>query len=122
MDERLARPSHIPLARRIDADLEFEGGRNAVHCFEAIVLGRLTMRVQIDESGCDHKSGRVRKEKVPTAYDGHGGGERPLFRSFLTAIDAGRRPSPSAAESMESHRIAYAAMESARTGRIIDLG
>jgi predicted dehydrogenase len=70
----------------------------------------------------DHKSGRVRKEKIPTAYDGHGGGERPLFRDFLAAISSGRSPSPTAAESMESHRIAFAAMESAQTGRIVDLG
>lgn len=69
----------------------------------------------------DHKSGRVRKEKIPTAYDGHGGGERPLFRDFLDAIATGREPSPSAAESMESHRIAFAAMESARTGQIVRL-
>jgi len=69
----------------------------------------------------DHKSGKIRSEKIPTAYDGHGGGERPLFRDFLTAIEQGTAPSPSAAESLESHRIAFAAMESARTGRIIDL-
>ena len=38
----------------------------------------------------DHRTGRVRSEKVPTAYDGHGGGERPLFRDFLRAIGTGR--------------------------------
>ncbi|MFN8051034.1 MAG: Gfo/Idh/MocA family oxidoreductase [Acidimicrobiales bacterium] len=69
----------------------------------------------------DHKSGRITKERIPTAYDGHGGGERPLFRDFLRAVETGSTPSPSAAESMESHRIAYAAMESARTGRIVRL-
>jgi len=69
----------------------------------------------------DHKSGKIRKQRIPTAYDGHGGGERPLFRDFLAAIEAGREPSPSATESLESHRIAFGAMESARTGRIIDL-
>lgn len=69
----------------------------------------------------DHKSGRVRKEKIPTAYDGHGGGERPLFRQFLRAVGAGATPPTSAAESLASHRIAFAAMESARTGQIIEL-
>jgi len=69
----------------------------------------------------DHKSGRVRKEKIPTAYDGHGGGERPLFRQFLRAVGSGATPPTSAAESLASHRIAFAAMESARTGQIIDL-
>jgi predicted dehydrogenase len=69
----------------------------------------------------DHKSGRVRREQVPTAYDGHGGGERPLFRDFLGAIDSGSQPSVSAHQSLESHRIAFAAMESARTGSVINL-
>ena len=69
----------------------------------------------------DHRTGRVRSEKVPTAYDGHGGGERPLFRDFLAAIDSGGQPSVSARASVESHRIAFAAMESARTGTVVDL-
>ena len=69
----------------------------------------------------DHATGRIRRERVPTAFDGHGGGERPLFQSFLDAVDTGSPPSPSARESLESHRIAFAAMESARTGQIIDL-
>ena len=69
----------------------------------------------------DHASGRVRKERVPTAYDGHGGGERPLFRDFLRAVETGSAPSVSAEQSLESHRIAFAAMESARTGRVVDL-
>ena len=70
----------------------------------------------------DHKSGKVHNLRVPAAYDGHGGGERPLFRDFLGAIATGGAPMVSAAQSVESHRIAFAAMESARTGRIIDLG
>ena len=69
----------------------------------------------------DHRSGRVRAEKVPTAYDGHGGGERPLYRDFLRAIRTGAQPSVSARDSLESHRIAYAAMESAHTGNVVDL-
>jgi predicted dehydrogenase len=69
----------------------------------------------------DHKSGRIRREKIPTAYDGHGGGERPLFRDFLSAIEHGVEPSPSAEESLESHRIAFAAMEAARTSTVVDL-
>lgn len=69
----------------------------------------------------DHRTGRVRSEKVPTAYDGHGGGERPLFRDFLAAIDTGGQPSVSARDSVESHRIAYAAMQSASTGAVVDL-
>ena len=69
----------------------------------------------------DHKTGRVHKERIPTAFDGHGGGERPLFRDFLHAIEHGTQPSVSAEDSVESHRIAFAAMESARTGQVVDL-
>ena len=69
----------------------------------------------------DHRSGRVRRVKVPTAYDGHGGGEAPLFVEFLDAIRNGTEPSVSAAESLESHRIAFAAMESATSGRVVEL-
>ncbi|MEZ5267004.1 MAG: hypothetical protein R2789_00035 [Microthrixaceae bacterium] len=50
----------------------------------------------------DHRSGRVRRVKVPTAYDGHGGGEAPLFIEFLDAIRNGHEPSVSAAESLEA--------------------
>jgi predicted dehydrogenase len=69
----------------------------------------------------DHKSGRTAKVPIPTAFDGHGGGERPLFRDFLAALETGTEPAVSARQSVESHRIAFAAMESARTGTVIDL-
>ena len=70
----------------------------------------------------DHKSGSTRKERIPTAYDGHGGGERPLFREFLTAVATGIPSTVSAKVSAESHRIAFAAMESAATQQVINLG
>jgi len=69
----------------------------------------------------DHKSGRIRKQRVPTAYDGHGGGEQPLFREFLSAVSTGRPSAVSAKVSAESHRIAFAAMESAATNQVISL-
>jgi predicted dehydrogenase len=69
----------------------------------------------------DHVSGRVRSVRIPTAYDGHGGGEMPLFRDFLRAVRTGTQPMVSAAESVESHRIAFAAMQSASDGGVVDL-
>ena len=69
----------------------------------------------------DHRTGRVRHEKIPAAYDGHGGGEFPLFRDFLRAIATGTQPSVSAQDSLESHRIAYAAMEAAHSNQTIRL-
>jgi predicted dehydrogenase len=69
----------------------------------------------------DHRTGHVRREKIPAAYDGHGGGEAPLFRDFLCAIATGAQPSVSAQDSLESHRIAYAAMQAARRHETIHL-
>ena len=69
----------------------------------------------------DHLTGKVRNERIPTAYDGHGGGEMPLFRDFLQALRTGTEPLVSAADSVESHRIAFAAMQSAAGGDVVDL-
>jgi len=69
----------------------------------------------------DHATGRVKTIRVPTAYDGHGGGERPLFRDFLTAIRTGREPLASGTASLESHRIAFAAMRSAEGAGVVRL-
>lgn len=69
----------------------------------------------------DHRSGRVRRLRIPTAFDGHGGGEAPLFRDFLRAVRTGSEPSVSASDSVESHRIAFAAMESAASGSVVTL-
>lgn len=68
-----------------------------------------------------HKSSHVRSIPVPVAYDGHGGGERALFADFLDAVATGREPRVSARESLESHRIAFAAMESTASARVISL-
>lgn len=72
-------------------------------------------------SVADHRTGRVHHERLPPAYDGHGGGERPLFLDFLAAVRDGRAPRTSARASLESHRIAFAAMRSAATGETVTL-
>lgn len=69
----------------------------------------------------DHKSGRRRRLHIPAAYDGHGGGERPLFVDFLDAVRTGCEPRSSIRGSIDSHRIAFAAMRSARDGVVVEL-
>lgn len=69
----------------------------------------------------DHKSGRIRRVRVPAAFDGHGGGERPLFADFLDAVRTRHEPRVSARASLESHRIAFAALRSAATGEVVRL-
>lgn len=70
----------------------------------------------------DHATGEVRRERVAPAFDGHGGGEAPLLRDFLDALATGREPRTSARASLESHRIAFAAMTAAAEGRVVELG
>ncbi|MFM7069647.1 MAG: Gfo/Idh/MocA family oxidoreductase, partial [Actinomycetes bacterium] len=69
----------------------------------------------------DHASGSVHEVRVPTAFDGHGGGERPLFRDFLGALRTGTQPVASGRASLESHRIAFAAMRSATGAGVVSL-
>jgi len=69
----------------------------------------------------DHKSGRTRRVRLPATFDGHGGGERPLFLDFLDAIRTGRQPTSSGRASLDSHRIAFAAMRSAAEGVVVEL-
>lgn len=69
----------------------------------------------------DHKSGRARRISLPHTYDGHGGGERPLFSDFL-----GPRSGPGTSRrhlggGLDSHRIAFAAMQSAAEGVVVHL-
>ena len=69
----------------------------------------------------DHVSGRRRTVRIPNSFDGHGGGERPLFVDFLDAVRTGGEPRSSIRHSIESHRIAFAAMRSAREGVVVEL-
>ena len=54
--ERLRRLADM-LAR--NNDLEFERGRHAIAGLEAVVFIGLTVRVEVNESGCDDKAGRI---------------------------------------------------------------
>ena len=69
----------------------------------------------------DHVSGKVRRIPIPTATDGHGGGERPLFEDVLHALGTGAEPRTSIRGAIPSHVLAYAAMEAAHTGTVVDL-
>ena len=69
----------------------------------------------------DHRGGPTHHEHLPATFDGHGGGERPLFLDFLAAVRDGREPRTSARASLESHRIAFAALRSAEIGETVRL-
>ncbi|MDZ7732624.1 MAG: Gfo/Idh/MocA family oxidoreductase [Acidimicrobiia bacterium] len=68
-----------------------------------------------------HKSGRRRRVRIPPTFDGHGGGESPLIADFLGAVRGEHPARSTAAEALESHRIAFAALRSADEGVAVDL-
>jgi len=59
VDQRLPFPGAIPLRHRRNTHLHFERGGYAIPGFEAVVLRRLPMRVQIDEARRHHQSGNI---------------------------------------------------------------
>lgn len=68
----------------------------------------------------DHKSGRSRDVELPAAAGTHGGADPRLFRAFLAAVRGETPPITSAAESMWSHRMAFAADRAAREGSVVE--
>lgn len=66
----------------------------------------------------DHKTGATRYLELPDAAGSHGGSDPKLFRAFLAAVRGEAPPMTSAAESMWSHRMAFAADRSARDATV----
>lgn len=69
----------------------------------------------------DHKSGHRRREPLPRSTGGHGGGDHRLFAGFLAAIRGDAEPLTTARESLQSHRMAFAAERSADEGVVVPL-
>jgi predicted dehydrogenase len=67
----------------------------------------------------DHKTGKVRVVDLPAIDGTHGGADPRLFEAFLAAVRGEAQPVTSAAESLWSHRMAFAADRSARERRIV---
>ena len=59
IDQRLAFALRVPGPDRVYAHLQFQRGGDAVASLEAVVLRRLSVRMQVDETGGDHQSGGV---------------------------------------------------------------
>ena len=69
----------------------------------------------------DHKTGRRRERRFPASLAPHGGGDARLFTSFLAAVRGDAAPATTAAESLQSHRMAFAADRAQRESRVIEL-
>ncbi len=68
---------------------------------------------------CDHKTGATRALELASEAGAHGGSDPRLFRAFLAAIRGECDPLTTAAESLWSHRMAFAADRAAREGVVI---
>ena len=69
----------------------------------------------------DHRTGAVEPVPIEAAAGGHGGGDVGIVSSFLRAVATGTTPLTSAADSVESHVLAFAAEEARVSGQVIDL-
>lgn len=67
----------------------------------------------------DHKTGNTRDVSLGQAAGSHGGADPFLFRAFLAAVQGNGVPLTTAAESLWSHRMAFAADRAARDGVVI---
>ncbi|NND04570.1 MAG: Gfo/Idh/MocA family oxidoreductase [Acidimicrobiia bacterium] len=69
----------------------------------------------------DHATGRTEKIAVDVAQGSHGGGDSGLLAAFLADVETGSAPLTSAAESVESHVLAFAAEEARLSGKTVDV-
>jgi predicted dehydrogenase len=69
----------------------------------------------------DHVTGDPDEIPIPLATSGHGGGDDGILEAFIESIESGAPPATSAAESMESHLLAFLAEEARLNGTVIDV-
>jgi predicted dehydrogenase len=67
----------------------------------------------------EHRGGPRRRVRVPLSLGGHGGADHRLFAGFLAAVRGEAKPLTTAAESLTSHQMAFAADRAEREGRVI---
>ena len=67
----------------------------------------------------DHKSGATRRIELASARTAHGGADPRLFQGFLAAVRGEAEPLTTAAESLWSHRMAFAAHRAAEEGVVV---
>ena len=68
-----------------------------------------------------HLTGEVEEVSIPPVASGHGGGDAGIIEAFLDSIELGKPPSTSAAESIESHLLAFLAEEARLERTVIDV-
>lgn len=118
--------------------LEFDGGASAVFtmtAFTAATRGRTTRIFGtkgelVGDSATiavtDFLTGRTRTldSRGSAAGGGHGGGDEGLFEAFIAAVATGDRSKILSGpdETLESHRMVFAAERARRSGRVVAVG
>jgi predicted dehydrogenase len=69
----------------------------------------------------DHATGRARQVPIAPTGGSHGGGDAGIIEGFVDSIELGLPPATSAAESLESHLLAFLAEESRLSGEVIEV-
>lgn len=69
----------------------------------------------------DHISGRGETVAIPPAPGGHGGGDAGIIEAFVAFVDGRAAPVTTAAQSFESHLLAYLSEEARLSGQVIDV-
>jgi predicted dehydrogenase len=69
----------------------------------------------------DHIDAKEEHVPIPRASSGHGGGDDGIIEAFLESVEFGVAPATSAAESLESHLLAFLAEEARLNGTVIDV-
>ena len=72
----------------------------------------------------NHRTGGVQRFRYPAEVDqtsGHGGGDDGLMRHFVQVMKGEAQPQTSAHDSLESHRMAFAAEEARREEKTISM-
>ncbi len=69
----------------------------------------------------DHATGAIETIPIGVPEGGHGGGDVGVIQEFLAAVAASRPPLTVAADSLESHVLAFAAEQARLTGEVLDM-
>ena len=116
--------------------MEYENGASAVlhmhgHSHEenrtmrydgtrATLRGRFGRQQVIEVT--DHARANTEVVEVATSGGGHGGGDDSIMEAFVSSVETGGAPLTSAAESFESHLLAFLAEEARLRGEVVDVG
>lgn len=86
---------------------------------------RATLRARFGRNSTieviDHSTESTESIPIAAPQGGHGGGDNGVVRAFLSAVRDAQRPLTAAADSLESHLLAFAAEQARLSGEVVDI-